>query len=62
MCNFLMHDPTPAYVLWGKELILIYIEAAIQVLLDRHPKMMGKPLQEVYPEVWDQILILIRKV
>lgn len=62
MCNFLMNDPTPAYVLWGKELIVIYNEAAIQVLLDRHPRVMGLPLQVVYPEVWDQISILIRKV
>lgn len=62
MCNFLMHDPTPAYVLWGPELIVIYNEAAIQVLLDRHPRVMGMPLHEVYPEVWSQISILIHKV
>ncbi|KAF2814929.1 uncharacterized protein BDZ99DRAFT_515692 [Mytilinidion resinicola] len=62
MCNFLMNDPTPAYVLWGSELIVLYNEAAISVLLDRHPRCIGLPLQEVYPEVWDQISILIRKV
>jgi PAS domain S-box-containing protein len=62
MVNFVMHDPTPAFVLWGKELSVIYNEAAIQVLLDRHPQVMGLPLQEVYPEVWDQISILIHKV
>jgi hypothetical protein len=55
MCNFLMNDPTPAYVLWGTDLIVLYNEAAIQVLLDRHPRCMGLPLQEVYPEVWSQV-------
>lgn len=62
MANFVMNDPTPAFVLWGKELSVIYNEAAIEVLLDRHPRVMGMPLQEVYPEVWDQISILIHKV
>ncbi|KAE9988896.1 hypothetical protein EG328_005606 [Venturia inaequalis] len=62
MINFVMNDPTPAFVLWGKELSVIYNEAAIEVLLDRHPRVMGMPLQEVYPEVWDQVAILIHKV
>jgi len=62
MANFVMNDPTPAFVLWGKDLSVIYNEAAIQVLLDRHPRVMGLPLQEVYPEVWDQISILIHNV
>ncbi|KAF2501573.1 hypothetical protein BU16DRAFT_203150 [Lophium mytilinum] len=62
MCNFLMNDPTPAYVLWGSELNVLYNEAAISVILDRHPRCMGLPLQRVYPEVWDQISILIHKV
>jgi PAS domain S-box-containing protein len=62
MANFVMNDPTPAFVLWGKKLSVIYNEAAIEVLLDRHPRVMGLPLQEVYPEVWDQISILIHKV
>jgi hypothetical protein len=62
MCNFVMNDPTPAFVLWGEALSVIYNEAAIQVLLERHPMVMGLPLKEVYPEVWDQISILIHKV
>lgn len=62
MANFVMNDPTPAFVLWGKELSVIYNEAAIEVLLDRHPRVMGLPLKDVYPEVWDQVSLLIHKV
>ncbi|UCJ18843.1 PAS domain-containing protein [Pseudomonas sp. MM211] len=47
---------------WGPERTLIYNEAYIPFLGDRHPKALGMAIHEVWNDVWDTIGPLVDKV
>src|SRR6476646_666044 len=40
---------------WGPELITIYNDAYAPMLGGKHPGAMGRPLREIWPEIWDAI-------
>ena len=42
-------------VFWGPELVAIYNDAYVPMLGDNHPSALGKPLREIWPEIWDQL-------
>ncbi len=43
----------PISVYWGPEYILLYNDAWIPLEGGRHPVALGRPLQEVHPELWE---------
>jgi PAS domain S-box-containing protein len=45
----------PMSVRWGSDLILIYNDAYIPILRDRHPWALGRPLAEVWGDVFPQM-------
>ena len=45
----------PVTLLWGPEFVLVYNEAYIQMIGDKHPDALGKPTREVFPEAMDFI-------
>lgn len=45
----------PVTLLWGPEFVLVYNEAYVPVLGDKHPGALGRPAPEVFPEAWDLI-------
>ena len=45
----------PITLLWGSELILLYNEAYVPVLADKHPDALGARAEDVFPEIWDTI-------
>lgn len=47
--------------MWGPERTLIYNEAYIPFLADRHPAALGQPIDEVWHDVWDNIRPLIEQ-
>ena len=44
----------PSYLVWGPELISFYNDAYVPILGTK-PDALGRPFQEVWSEVWDQI-------
>lgn len=46
---------------WGPEQTLIYNAAYIPFLGSRHPEALGRPIHEVWPDVWGDIAPLIQK-
>lgn len=42
-------------LLWGPEFVLVYNEAYVPILGDKHPWALGRPCQEVFPEAWHLI-------
>jgi PAS domain S-box-containing protein len=38
---------------WGPEFRVLYNDAYAPALAERHPRMLGQPLQEVWAEIWD---------
>jgi hypothetical protein len=54
MVTLLMSDPNPAFLFWTEEdMILVYNEAAIVVVAEKHPHAQGKPGKESFAEVWE---------
>lgn len=47
---------------WGPELVQIYNDAYIPILGAKHPDALGRPVREVYPEIWDQVGPLLEGV
>ena len=54
MITLVMSDPNPAFLFWTQEdMILVYNEAAIVVVAEKHPYAQGKPGKESFAEVWE---------
>lgn len=59
--RFMLDSKSTIFIGWGPELCVLYNDAYIDVLGDRHPESLGKPLRLVWPEVWEQIQPLTTK-
>ncbi len=55
------HSRQPMFVAWGPSLNFFYNDAYAPILGVRHPEAQGRPFQSVWPEIWDDILPLIRQ-
>src|ERR1700730_6395077 len=45
----------PMALRWGPELVTIYNDAYREILGDKHPEALGRPLREVWPEIYDEL-------
>jgi PAS domain S-box-containing protein len=45
----------PMVVMWGPELVLFYNSSYAPILGEKHPWAMGRPMREVWPEIWETI-------
>src|SRR5262249_23286505 len=45
----------PMAVRWGSELVLIYNDAYLPILRDKHPEALGRPLREVWWEIYPEL-------
>lgn len=47
--------PTVASVFWGKELLQIYNDACVTTMGDRHPRNLGLPVKQGWPEAYSMM-------
>jgi PAS domain S-box-containing protein len=45
----------PMAVRWGPDLVSIYNDAYCAILADKHPDALGRPLREVWAEIYDEL-------
>src|SRR6185312_14964156 len=45
----------PMSIRWGPDLITIYNDAYAVLLGDRHPHALGKPLRDIWPEIYSEL-------
>jgi serine phosphatase RsbU (regulator of sigma subunit) len=50
-----LHTRFPVTLFWGSEFALIYNEAFVSLIADKHPAALGTPAKRVFPEAWDHI-------
>jgi PAS domain S-box-containing protein len=55
MLNVILDAGFPMSVRWGPDLIVLYNDAYAFLLGDRHPRILGKPLREVWPEIYGEL-------
>lgn len=50
-----LHSAFPIVIFWGRDLSLLYNDAYHALLADKHPRALGQPARDVWPEIWDVI-------
>lgn len=61
--NLMLASRFAMRVLWGPELVFLYNDAYRPILgAKKHPSAMGRPTQASFPEVWDRVGPLFRRV
>lgn len=58
MLNVILDSGFPMSVRWGPDLIVLYNDAYAPLLGDRHPRILGKQLREVWPEIYGELCAL----
>ena len=53
--NVILDSGFPMSLRWGPDLVLLYNDAYASLLGGRHPKALGKPLREVWPENYGEL-------
>lgn len=51
--NLILCSPTPARVLWGQDLILLYNDSYRELPGKQHPEALGKPAREAFEDAWN---------
>ena len=60
--EFVLASGFPMSVRWGPDLIMIYNDAYGALLGDRHPDALGKPLREIWPEIFGELGVLNQSI
>ncbi|QDG53045.1 PAS domain S-box protein [Persicimonas caeni] len=60
--RLVLDSSLPMTLGWGPELIQIYNEGYLQILGDKHPDALGRPVAEVYSEIWADIGPILQSV
>ncbi|KAI1370810.1 hypothetical protein F4677DRAFT_341153 [Hypoxylon crocopeplum] len=55
MARFLLADTSPAVLFWGESYCIIYNEAYIPMLGERHPHAMGTAAPDIFSSIWEQL-------
>ena len=53
--NLMLNSRFPMFVAWGPELTFIYNDAYAPILGTKHPAALGRPFQEVWSEIWNDV-------
>lgn len=57
-----LHNAFPIVIFWGRDLCLLYNDAYHAFLTDKHPRALGRPACEVWPEIWEVIGPMLHSV
>jgi PAS domain S-box-containing protein len=60
--DLMLCSKQPVYIAFGPALTSLYNDGYIPILGTKHPKALGKPYPEVWPEIWDESIPLIDAV
>jgi serine phosphatase RsbU (regulator of sigma subunit) len=60
--DLMMHSKFPMTLLWGPSFVVLYNEAYVEIIGDKHPSALGTPAQVVFAEAWPQIAPMMQGV
>ncbi|GAB7350496.1 hypothetical protein MBLNU459_g1092t1 [Dothideomycetes sp. NU459] len=61
MVDLILSDPTPAAIMWGDSLTMVYNEGFTEFAGSKHPRLMGGTPMVEYAEVWEAMFAGIIK-
>jgi PAS domain S-box-containing protein len=53
--NLMLHSPFPTILLWGPQMVFLYNDAGIPILIGKHPNALGGLYRDVFHEAWGQV-------
>lgn len=56
--SLLLRARQPTFIGWGPEFISIYNDGYVPICGAKHPAALGRPMAEVWSEIWDELLPL----
>lgn len=51
----MLRTPHAMHVSWGPDLITLYNDSYLAICGDRHPRALGKPFREIWPDAWEAL-------
>jgi PAS domain S-box-containing protein len=57
--GLMLNSGFPMFLAWGGDLGFLYNDAYIPVLGGKHPGALGRPFQEIWSEIWDDLAPLV---
>jgi PAS domain S-box-containing protein len=62
LVDLMLASPMPTFIAWGPQLGVLYNDAAIALIGNRHPLLLGSPMAVAWPDMWDDIRPLVDRV
>jgi PAS domain S-box-containing protein len=59
--GLILNTKFPMFVAWGPELAFLYNDSYAEILGEKHPAALGRPFQEVWCEIWDDVGPIARR-
>jgi signal transduction histidine kinase/ActR/RegA family two-component response regulator len=59
--ELMLNSKFPMFLAWGPELCILYNDAYVEILGDKHPWALGRPLQQVWSEIWKDLVPLVEQ-
>ncbi len=60
--DMVLWSPRGAILLWGPDLVQVYNDAYRDILGHKHPRGLGQPSRECWPEVWEEVSPIFERV
>jgi serine phosphatase RsbU (regulator of sigma subunit) len=57
-----LHTRFPVTLFWGPEFVMVYNEAYVELIGNKHPAALGAPAARVFSEIWDVIGPMLQSV
>ncbi|WP_052480777.1 hybrid sensor histidine kinase/response regulator [Gilvimarinus agarilyticus] len=59
--SLILNSKFPMFLAWGPELALLYNDAYVDMLANKHPASLGRPFEEVWSEIWEDIVPIVEQ-
>src|SRR6478735_2025372 len=59
--SLMLHSKFPMFVAWGPSLGFLYNDPYSEILGTKHPDALGRPFEEIWFEIWDDVGPLARR-
>ena len=59
--SIMLNSKYPMFIAWGPELIFLYNDGYRPIFGAKHPAALGRPFADVWAEIWDDIVPLVRR-
>src|SRR5688572_27083018 len=59
--SLMLRSKFPMFVAWGPQLGFLYNDPYAQILGTKHPGALGRPFQDIWSEIWEDISPLVHR-